>query len=365
MPSHKLQHKLEGDDLVDGQPFEIYYIDPNAKGDDLLEVISRMESKADDRQLQAEIDQLALGLETLLLQREAGKWKYIGFSGDNIRSSNSGEFALALMSDDLSASENVITLNQTDLDDKLHGFGDVEIGDYVEIVDLDKPDEYALFVIDSEPDGDGIVSINLKLKDKGNNLIVGTTCEIRFFAINEQNLDLTELDDRYVKLDGSKTMTGALTAPRANIKNTDFGDGVLLVEGKRDNTSNVSARVTFSNSQNTNAYGSLEWYATNGNNGQFKFTDKLILKKPSQTNADGFTIKGYIDGSQPNGDLLKVYHNNQRSRRDHLQGQTGRHRRPPCHNEVGGGQDCGYRPSRCFCVKACTELFIQRQKRHL
>ena len=51
----------EGDDLVDGQPFEIYYLDPNATGDDLIEVISRMESKADDRQLQAEIEVLALG----------------------------------------------------------------------------------------------------------------------------------------------------------------------------------------------------------------------------------------------------------------------------------------------------------------
>ena len=104
-------------------------------------------------------------------------------------------------------------------------------------------------------------------------------------------------------------MTGALTAPRVNVKTTDFGEGILLVEGKRDNTNNIAARVTFSNTQNANAYGSIEWYATNGNNGQFRFSNKVLLKKPPQTNADGFIIKGYINNSQPNGDLFKVYHN--------------------------------------------------------
>ena len=123
-------------------------------------------------------------------------------------------------------------------------------------------------------------------------------------------IDFPETDiSGLVPLDGSKTMTGALTAPRVNVKTTDYGDAVLLVEGKRDNTNNVAARVTFSNSANANAYGSIEWYATNGSNGQFKFSNKVLLKKPPQTNADGFTIKGYIDGSEPNGDLLKVYHN--------------------------------------------------------
>ena len=146
--------------------------------------------------LQAEIDQLALGLEALIVQREAGKWTYKGALADGIPSS-AGEFSLG--SDDLTASTNVIILNQTDLTGKFHGFGDVDVGDYVEIVDLDKPDEYALFVVDSEADGDGIVQFNLKLKDKGNNFLVGTTCEIRFFALTEQDLNLTELDTRYAQ----------------------------------------------------------------------------------------------------------------------------------------------------------------------
>ena len=194
-----LEHDLPMEDQTDAV-VGIYpdYVDATI---DLSTYITKEESKADDRQLQAEIDQLALGLETLLQQREAGKWTYKGALADGTPS-RAGEFSLA--SDDLSSTDNIIILNQTDLDDKLHGFGDVEVGDYVEIVDLDKPDEYALFVVDSEPDGTGIVSINLRLKDKGNNFLVGTTCEIRFFAINEQNLDLTELDQRYLKLTGGR-----------------------------------------------------------------------------------------------------------------------------------------------------------------
>ena len=77
-----------------------------------------------DRHLQGEIDQIALALETLLVQREHGQWKYIGFIGDNMPR-NAGEFALA--SDDLSSSQNVITLNNIDLEGTTHGFTDVEV----------------------------------------------------------------------------------------------------------------------------------------------------------------------------------------------------------------------------------------------
>jgi hypothetical protein len=51
-----------------------------------------------------------------------------------------------LISDDLSANDNIITLNTTDLEGTTHGFGDVDVGDYVEIVDLDEPANYVLFV---------------------------------------------------------------------------------------------------------------------------------------------------------------------------------------------------------------------------
>ena len=194
----------DGDDLIDGQPVELYYSDPASP---YLEVISREESKADDRKLQAEIEELALGLETLLTQRTHGQWKYIGFSGDNIPR-NAGEFSLA--SDDLSAQDNIITINLTDLNGTTIGLSDVEVGDYIEIVDIDEPANYVLFTCTKAPEGTGISNIEVALKNKGNNFLVGNTCEIRFFSINQENIDLSELDDRYLSLTGG-ALTGALS----------------------------------------------------------------------------------------------------------------------------------------------------------
>ena len=193
----------EGDTLVDGLAVDMYYEDPS---NCFAEVISRQESKDDDRRLQAEIEQIALGLETLLTQRTHGQWKYIGFSGDNIPR-NAGEFAL--ISDDLSAAENMLTLNLTDLNGTTVGLGDVDVGDYIEIVDLDEPANYALFTCTKKPEGTGISNIEISLKDKGENFLVGETCEIRFFAVNEENINLSELDDRYLKLSGGTMANSA------------------------------------------------------------------------------------------------------------------------------------------------------------
>jgi hypothetical protein len=165
------------------------------------------ESESGDRHLQGEIDQIALALEALLVQREHGQWKYVGFSGDTIPR-NAGEFAL--ISDDLSASDNIITINQEDLEGKTHGFSDVEVGDYVEIVDLDEPANYVLFTVTKAPEGTGVVNVEVALKDKGQNILVGETCEIRFFQVNEQDLQLDDLDARYLRLAGGE-MAGSAT----------------------------------------------------------------------------------------------------------------------------------------------------------
>jgi hypothetical protein len=321
-----------------------------------------MESKADDRKLQAEIEVLSGQLSTLVKSQEDGEWTYKGELPEVPR--QPGEFILATAT--LTSEMNSVYLQETDLGGITHNFN-APVGSYIEIVDEEEPMDYVLFEVTDEPQGTGLIQIDVKMVKAGNAFELDDRCIIRFFEVTDA-LDINELDNRYLQLAGGTmrgdirfdgprqilsidgdgqasvqlkigteteyvgqyssddaiatkkrlkdyvpiaggTMTGALTAPRVNVKNTEFGDGVLLVEGKRDNTTNVAARVTFSNSQNANAYGSIEWYATNGSNGQFKFGNKVLLKKPPQTNADGFTIKGYIDGSEPNGDLLKVYHN--------------------------------------------------------
>jgi hypothetical protein len=52
-----------------------------------------------------------------------------------------------------------------------------------------------------EPNGQGISEIPVTLKEKGNNFLVNATCEIRFFELNDQSIDLSELDDRYARKD--------------------------------------------------------------------------------------------------------------------------------------------------------------------
>jgi hypothetical protein len=159
-----------------------------------------------DRTLQGEIDQIALALEALLVQREHGKWSYVGLVIDN-RPSRPGQWALE---SDISQSTNYLAINQVDMDGVSHGWGDISIGDYVEVVDLDNPDNYALFVIDDEPDGTGFTFFEVKLKDRGGEFSIGEACEIRFFQVNEQDLQLEDLDRRYLKKAGGDNMEGPL-----------------------------------------------------------------------------------------------------------------------------------------------------------
>ena len=52
-----------------------------------------------------------------------------------------------------------------------------------------------------KPNGTGISDIAVTLKEKGNNFLIGATCEMRFFELNDQSIDLSELDDRYARKD--------------------------------------------------------------------------------------------------------------------------------------------------------------------
>lgn len=171
------------------------YDDSGIKKDLADETAARISG---DNTLQAEITELALAVDTLLVQQESGQWKYIGVVSDG-PPRNAGEFALA--TDDLSSDSNVIQINQTDLDSEVHGFATVVVGDYIEIVDADRPDDYVLYVVKTAPNGTGIMDIEVQLKKKGNNFLVNEVCDIRVFQINEQDLDISELDERYARKD--------------------------------------------------------------------------------------------------------------------------------------------------------------------
>ena len=236
-----------------------------------------------DRTLQAEVEELALALNTLLVQREHGKWKYVGYSGDTIPR-NAGEFTL-LVDDIESSNENMITLNTTDLEGTVHGFADVEVGDYIEVVDRDAPEAYALFVVAKAPEGTGIVNVEVTLKEKGLNIWVGETCEIRFFAINEQQLDLADLDKRYVNKSGS-IMTGTLTIDNAELKIKDE-DGVSFFRVRPDSDSAILK-------------GSFEAESLKSDVIEQK-TSSGVIYSGSMNNANNLATVGYVDNAVKGG----------------------------------------------------------------
>jgi hypothetical protein len=193
---HISAQSTEGDDLVEGQPFEVYYLDPNATGDDLIEVISRMESKADDRKLQAEIEVLSGELSTLVKSQEDGEWTYKGELPEVPR--NAGEFILATST--LTSEMNSVYVNETDLNGITHNFT-APVGSYIEIVDEVEPMDYVLFEVTDEPQGTGLIQIDVKMVKAGNPFDLGYRCIIRFFEVTDA-LDINELDNRYLQLAG-------------------------------------------------------------------------------------------------------------------------------------------------------------------
>ena len=200
---HLSASSTEGDTLVDGQPFEIYYLDPNATGDDLIDAISRLESKADDRRLQAEIEVLSGQLSTLVKSQEDGEWTYKGEMPERPR--NAGEFTLATAT--LTSENNSLFIYETDLGGITHNFT-APVGSYIEIVDIEEPMDYVLFEVTREPDGTGLIQIDVKMVKAGNEFELDDRCIIRFFEVSE-GLDINELDTRYLKLAGG-TMKGDL-----------------------------------------------------------------------------------------------------------------------------------------------------------
>ena len=200
---HLSASSTEGDTLVEGQPFEIYYVDPSATGDDLIDAISRLESKADDRKLQAEIEVLSGQLSTLVKSQEDGEWTYKGELPERPR--NAGEFTLATAT--LNSENNSLFVFETDLGGITHNFT-APVGSYIEIVDIEEPMDYVLFEVTKEPDGTGLIQIDVKMVKAGNPFELDDRCIIRFFEVGE-GLDINELDGRYLQLAGG-TMKGDL-----------------------------------------------------------------------------------------------------------------------------------------------------------
>jgi len=145
--------------------------------------------------------------------------------------------------------------------------------------------------------------------------------------------------EKYVEKSGD-VMTGTLIAPRLESK-IDSGEATMLVEGWVNGTASA-AKITMSNKQYINAYGTIQFKGSNAS-GWFQFnkdidlgtkglhsvtrirlvgdkaiqennTNRILLNgkvtipKAGSSNVDGFVIKGKTSAGN-NDDLLSVYHN--------------------------------------------------------
>ena len=142
-------------------------------------------SKIDLEELQVEVDALAT-------TREAGKWTVA-----DSQAVRPGEVHFATTS--MLLAENQATLNSTDLDGKVHNWADLEVGDFVEVVQETtgrSVGSYGLFKVKADYPGDGMRVLQLTLDQGAGSLAVGSNVFIKVFHANN-DLDLAELDARY------------------------------------------------------------------------------------------------------------------------------------------------------------------------
>jgi hypothetical protein len=108
-----------------------------------------------------------------------------------------------------------------------------------------------------------------------------------------------DLDNVYYRVDGSN---GPLTEPVTVSTNDQFGDAELILEGKRDNSSNACGVLRFTNTQNTDGSGEISYY-TFGSTRKFTFNENVDLTNNNLTNVGNIqytTSGGYLSvGGSP------------------------------------------------------------------
>jgi len=298
------------------------------------------------RTVEGKIDDLAENLrdrlDTLVTDNSAGEMK---FSIVQAPSSN-GQFTCMTANGSASTYDPLQTreiwANNNNLSGYDFGWGDVKPNSYFFM--SGPGDALARFRVVADPVDQGtwtkIKVADAEVYPDGQQWAVNDVWDVLFRSFTGGNVNL----DEYVQKSGD-VMTGTLEAPRVDIKKNDVG--VLLLSGNRSAPADAAARITMSNSADPNAYGSMEWHATTGNNGWFQFSNdvdlgsnglhgvdhirfkgssknivedtsvrvtfngRTIVEKGNSNNngSAGFEVKGKTDEGS-NAKLLQVYHNN-------------------------------------------------------
>ena len=211
--------------------------------------------------LKGEIIDIEAELEAIAPNREKGDWEATDTGAPRPGQAN-------LANPSFTAEQNILVINQVDANDETHTFSEVEEGDNIEIA-VDE-NNLGLYEVGPSTRSD-VVNLNLTLIKGQGSIKTGDQIKINIFGLADTNLNLEELDERYLQLSGG-TMTGDLSAP--NIALSGVGD---------------------------------KWIKENDNN-RIKFGGKVIITRGDSNNAEGFEIKGKTANGS-NDHLLSVYHN--------------------------------------------------------
>ena len=140
-----------------------------------------------------ELEELQVEVDALATTREAGRWTVISTAAPR-----DGQVHFATKS--MTLADNVMTINSTDLDGKVHGWANLEAGDFVEVVQETEGTRdvgsYGLFKVKVDNPGQGMRVLELAQDQGSGSVTDGSNVFIKVFHANN-DLDLAELDARY------------------------------------------------------------------------------------------------------------------------------------------------------------------------
>jgi hypothetical protein len=176
------------------------------------------------------INALETELEAIADTKEAGEWEMVDPLAWDIR----GSGQMTLSNQDFTASNNTLTLHETDKNGVSHGFSGVEVGDLVEIVEEHEArstGDYGLY----EVTGVNGMSFTLSLQQGRGTADLNTNFFVKFFHLSD-NIDLAELDARYSKIGHTHSYAPSSHTHNyasSNHTHSDLGGFVSLSHGKK------------------------------------------------------------------------------------------------------------------------------------
>ena len=177
------------------------------------------------------INALEHELEAIAETKEAGEWELVSILDFDVR----GTGQMTLSNDDFTASNNEMTLHETDKNGLSHGFSGVEVGDLVEVVEEHisrATGDYGLYEVKAVNG----MSFTLELQQGRGQADLDRNYFVKFFHLSD-DVNLAELDARY-------SLKGHTHPPVPSPKEPPgrpfvFGDASKAGEFYADNEGNV------------------------------------------------------------------------------------------------------------------------------